>query len=116
MSFHLAGSLGLKEAVKRAKPVLLEPIMKVEVVMPEEYLGAVMGDLQARRGKVTELGERGSQRTITANVPLATMFGYATNVRSISQGRAAHSMEFDHYDPMPPHMIDEALGHQRDSY
>ena len=116
MSFHLAGSLGLKEAVKRAKPVLLEPIMKVEVVMPEEYLGAVMGDLQARRGKVTELGERGSQRTITAHVPLATMFGYATNVRSISQGRAAHSMEFDHYDPMPPHMIDEALGHQRDSY
>ena len=116
MSFHLAGSLGLKEAVKRAKPVLLEPIMKVEVVMPEEYLGAVMGDLQARRGRVTELGERGSQRTITAHVPLATMFGYATNVRSISQGRAAHSMEFDHYDPMPPHMIDEALGHQRDSY
>ena len=116
MSFHLAGSLGLKEAVKRAKPALLEPIMKVEVVMPEEYLGAVMGDLQARRGKVTELGERGSQRTITAHVPLATMFGYATNVRSISQGRAAHSMEFDHYDPMPPHMIDEALGHQRDSY
>lgn len=116
MSFHLAGSLGLKEAVKRAKPVLLEPIMKVEVVMPEEYLGAVMGDLQARRGKVTELGERGSQRTITAHVPLATMFGYATNVRSISQGRAAHSMEFDHYDPMPPHMIDEALGHQPDSY
>ena len=116
MSFHLAGSLGLKEAVKRAKPVLLEPIMKVEVVMPEEYLGAVMGDLQARRGKVTELGERGSQRTITAHVPLATMFGYATNVRSISQGRAAHSMEFDHYDPMPPHMIDEALGYQRDSY
>ena len=116
MSFHLAGSLGLKEAVKRAKPVLLEPIMKVEVVMPEEYLGAVMGDLQARRGKVTELGERGSQRTITAHVPLATMFGYATNVRSISQGRAAHSMEFDHYDPMPPHMIDEALGHQRNSY
>ncbi len=116
MSFHLAGSLGLKEAVKRAKPVLLEPIMKVEVVMPEEYLGAVMGDLQARRGKVTELGERGSQRTVTAHVPLATMFGYATNVRSISQGRAAHSMEFDHYDPMPPHMIDEALGYQRDSY
>ena len=116
MSFHLAGSLGLKEAVRRAKPVLLEPIMKVEVVMPEEYLGAVMGDLQARRGKVAELGERGSQRTITAHVPLATMFGYATNVRSISQGRAAHSMEFDHYDALPPHMIDEALGHHRDSY
>ena len=116
MSFHLAGSLGLKAAVRKAKPVLLEPIMKVEVVMPEEYLGTVMGDLQARRGKVTELGERGNQRTITAHVPLATMFGYATSVRSISQGRAAHSMEFDHYDPMPPHMVDEALGHNRDSY
>ncbi len=116
MSFHLAGSLGLKEAVKKAKPVLLEPIMKVEVVMPEAYLGTVMGDLQARRGKVIELGERGSQRTITAHVPLATMFGYATSVRSISQGRASHSMEFDHYDAMPARMIDEALGLNRQSY
>lgn len=116
MSFHLAGSLGLKEAVKKAKPVLLEPIMKVEVVVPEEYLGTVMGDLQARRGRVTELGERGSQRTITAHVPLATMFGYATSVRSISQGRASHSMEFDHYDTMPPGMIDEVLGLNRHSY
>ena len=114
MSFHLAGSLGLKEAVKKAKPQLLEPIMKVEVVMPEEYLGAVMGDLQSRRGKVTELGERGNQRTITAHVPLATMFGYATTVRSISQGRAAHTMEFDHYDRVPEHMIDEALGRKRE--
>lgn len=114
MSFHLAGSLGLKEAVKKAKPQLLEPIMKVEVVMPEEYLGAVMGDLQSRRGKVTELGERGNQRTITAHVPLATMFGYATAVRSISQGRAAHTMEFDHYDRVPEHMIDEVLGRKQD--
>ena len=116
MSFHLAGALGLKEAVKKAKPVLLEPVMKVEVVMPEEYLGTVMGDLQARRGKVTELGERGSQRSITAHVPLASMFGYATSVRSISQGRASHSMEFDHYDPLPPHLIEEALGLRRQSY
>ena len=116
MSFHLAGALGLKEAVKKAKPVLLEPVMKVEVVMPEEYLGTVMGDLQARRGKVTELGERGSQRAITAHVPLASMFGYATSVRSISQGRASHSMEFDHYDPLPPHLIEEALGLRRQSY
>ena len=84
--------------------------------MPEEYLGTVMGDLQARRGKVTELGERGSQRAITAHVPLASMFGYATSVRSISQGRASHSMEFDHYDPLPPHLIEEALGLRRQSY
>ncbi len=115
MSFHLAGALGLKEAVKKAAPVLLEPVMKVEVVMPEEYLGTVMGDLQARRGRVTELGERGSQRTITAQVPLASMFGYATSVRSISQGHASHSMEFDHYDTLPPHLINEALGFSRQS-
>ncbi len=115
MSFHLAGSFGLKEAVKKAKPMLLEPMMKVEVVMPEEYLGAVMGDLQSRRGKVTELGERGSnQRTITARVPLVTMFGYATVVRSISQGRAVHSMEFDHYARVPEHLIDEALGRKKE--
>jgi elongation factor G len=116
MSFHFAGSLGLKEAVKKAKPMLLEPMMKIEVVMPDEYLGTVMGDLQSRRGKVVELGERGSnQRTIIAHVPLANMFGYATVVRSISQGRAAHSMEFDHYARVPEHMIDDALGRKKES-
>ena len=116
MSFHFAGSLGLKEAVQKAKPVLLEPLMKVEVVMPDEYLGTVMGDLQSRRGKVVELGERGGkQRTIIAHVPLANMFGYATVVRSISQGRATHSMEFDHYAPVPEHMIDETLGKKKEA-
>lgn len=116
MSFHFAGSLGLKEAVQKAKPVLLEPLMKVEVVMPDEYLGTVMGDLQSRRGKVVKLGERGGkQRTIIAHVPLANMFGYATVVRSISQGRATHSMEFDHYAPVPEHMIDETLGEKKEA-
>ena len=116
MSFHFAGSLGLKEAVQKAKPILLEPLMKVEVVMPDEYLGTVMGDLQSRRGKVVELGERGGkQRTIIAHVPLANMFGYATVVRSISQGRATHSMEFDHYAPVPEHMIDETLGRKKEA-
>jgi len=111
LSFYLAGSIGFKEAVKKAKPVLLEPIMKVEVVMPEEYMGVVMGDLQSRRGKVTELGQRGTGlRTTTAHVPLATMFGYATAVRSLTQGRAAYTMEFDHYAPVQEHMVDEALG------
>ncbi|HEV8713150.1 MAG TPA: elongation factor G [Candidatus Binatia bacterium] len=111
MAFHLAGSIGFKEAVKKAKPVLLEPVMKVEVVVPEEYMGAVMGDLQSRRGKVTELGERGTGlRTITAHVPLATMFGYATVIRSLSQGRATYTMEFDHYARVPEHLVDEALG------
>jgi elongation factor G len=115
MSFHLAGSIGFKEAVRKAKPVLLEPIMKVEVVMPEEYLGTVMGDLQSRRGKVTELGERGAGvRTITSHVPLATMFGYATAVRSLTQGRATYTMEFDHYARVPEHMVDEALGRKKE--
>jgi len=111
MAFHLAASIGFKEAVKKAKPVLLEPLMKVEVVLPEEYMGIVMGDLQSRRGKVTELGERGTGlRTITAHVPLATMFGYATVIRSLTQGRANYTMEFDHYARVPESMVDEALG------
>jgi len=116
MSFHLAGSIGFKEAIRKAKPVLLEPMMKVEVVVPEEYMGTVMGDLQSRRGKVTELGERGiGIRTITAHVPLSTMFGYATVIRSLTQGRATYTMEFDHYSPMPAHMVDEALGKNAES-
>ena len=116
MSFQLAGSIGFKEAVRKAKPVLLEPIMKVEVVMPEDYLGTTMGDLQSRRGRVAELGERGGGlRTVTAHVPLATMFGYATAVRSLTQGRATYTMEFDHYDRVPEHMVDEALGRKKEA-
>lgn len=115
MAFHLAGSIGFKEAVKKAKPALLEPIMKVEVVVPEEYMGVVMGDLQSRRGKVTQLGERGTGlRTVAAHVPLATMFGYATALRSLTQGRATYTMEFDHYSRVPENMIDEALGRKKD--
>lgn len=115
MAFHLAGSIGFKEAVKKAKPALLEPIMKVEVVVPEEYMGVVMGDLQSRRGKVTQLGERGTGlRTVAAHVPLATMFGYATALRSLTQGRATYTMEFDHYSRVPDNMIDEALGRKKD--
>jgi elongation factor G len=84
--------------------------------MPEEYLGSVMGDLQSRRGKVVELGERGgNQRTVVAHVPLSNMFGYATVVRSVSQGRAAHSMEFDHYARVPEHMVDETLGRRKEA-
>ncbi len=116
MSFMLAGSIGFKEAIKKAKPVLLEPVMKVEVVVPEEYMGTIMGDLQSRRGKVTELGERGiGIRTILSHVPLATMFGYATATRSLTQGRATYSMEFDHYARVPEHMVDEALGRKKES-
>jgi elongation factor G len=116
IAFHLAGSIGFKEAVRKAKPVLLEPIMKVEVVVPEEYMGIVMGDLQSRRGKVTELGERGTGvRTVTAHIPLATMFGYATALRSLTQGRATYTMEFDHYARVPDSMVDEALGRKKES-
>ncbi len=115
LAFHMAGSMGFKAAVNKAKPVLLEPMMEVEVVIPEDYMGTAMGDLQSRRGKVTELGERGGgQRTVTAHVPLATMFGYATTIRSLTQGRATYTMEFDHYDKVPASVIDEALGRTKE--
>ena len=111
VAFHMAGSLGFKAAVQKAGAILLEPIMDVEVVVPEDFMGTAMGDLQSRRGKVTELGERGgNQRTVTARVPLATMFGYATTIRSLTQGRATYTMEFDHYGKVPDSVIDEALG------
>ena len=115
LAFHMAGSMGFKAAVNKAKPVLLEPMMEVEVVVPEDYMGTAMGDLQSRRGKVTELGERGGgQRTVTAHVPLATMFGYATAIRSLTQGRATYTMEFDHYDKVPASVLDEALGRNKE--
>ncbi len=115
LAFHMAGSMGFKAAVNKARPVLLEPMMEVEVVVPEDYMGTAMGDLQSRRGKVTELGERaGGQRTVTAHVPLATMFGYATAIRSLTQGRATYTMEFDHYDKVPASVIDEALGRTKE--
>ena len=115
MAFHIAGSIGFKAAVRKAKPILLEPMMEVEVVVPEDYMGSAMGDLQSRRGKVTELGERGrGQRTVTAHVPLATMFGYATSIRSLTQGRATYTMEFDHYDKVPESVVDEALGRKKE--
>ena len=115
LAFYMAGSMGFKAAVNKAKPVLLEPMMEVEVVVPEDYMGTAMGDLQSRRGKVTELGERaGGQRTVTAHVPLATMFGYATAIRSLTQGRATYTMEFDHYDKVPASVLDEALGRTKE--
>ncbi len=115
LAFYMAGSMGFKAAVNKAKPVLLEPMMAVEVVVPESYMGTAMGDLQSRRGKVTELGERGGgQRTVTAHVPLAAMFGYATTIRSLTQGRATYTMEFAHYDKVPASVLDEALGRNKE--
>jgi elongation factor G len=101
MAFKVAGSMAFKNAMQRAKPKLLEPVMSVEVVTPEEYLGDVMGDLNSRRGHVLGLEPRGNAQVITARVPLATMFGYATDLRSTTQGRATFTMQFDRYEDVP---------------
>jgi elongation factor G len=101
MAFKIAASIGFKEALSRARPVLLEPIMSVEVVVPEQYMGDVIGNLNARRGKVERMEPRAGTQVITAKVPLAEMFGYATDLRSMTQGRANYSMHFSHYDEAP---------------
>jgi elongation factor G len=112
-SFLIAGSLGFKEAAKRARPVLLEPIMDLEVVAPEDFVGEVMGELNARRGRVTGMESRGSTQIIHGQVPLATMFGYATTLRSATQGRATFSMQFDHYEPVSASLAEEILGRRQ---
>jgi elongation factor G len=104
LAFKIAGSLALKEAAKRAKPVLLEPVFSVEVVTPEEYMGDVIGDLNRRRGRVHGMEPRGNAQVVTAHVPLAEMFGYATDVRSMTQGRATYTMQFDKYEEVPPNI------------
>jgi len=101
MAFQIAGSMALKEALKRANPVLLEPVMDVEVVVPEEFMGDVMGDLSSRRGQIQGMDSRGGGQVIRAMVPLSEMFGYATTVRSRTQGRATFTMQFDHYAEVP---------------
>jgi elongation factor G len=109
MAFKIAGSIGFKEGFRRAKPVLLEPIMKVEVVTPEEYSGDVIGDLNRRRGQITGMDEGPSGKVITGEVPLSEMFGYATTVRSMSQGRATFTMEFEKYVEVPPNIADTII-------
>ncbi|WP_419948121.1 elongation factor G [Candidatus Palauibacter sp.] len=101
MAFRIAGSIALKEGARKAQPVLLEPVMNVEVVTPDDYLGDVMGDLSSRRGKIGGMTQRSSARVIGASVPLSEMFGYATSLRSISQGRAVYTMQFSHYEEVP---------------
>jgi elongation factor G len=101
MAFKIAGSMALKDGVRRASPVILEPIMKVEVVTPEEYLGSVIGDINSRRGQIAGTDTRGNAQVIEAMVPLANMFGYVNTLRSMTQGRAAYTMTFDHYAPVP---------------
>ncbi|MEZ4598417.1 MAG: elongation factor G [Syntrophotaleaceae bacterium] len=109
MAFKIAGSMGFKAGVAKAGAVLLEPIMAVEVVVPEEYMGDVMGDLSSRRGKVTGMDARAGAQVINAHVPLASMFGYATDLRSATQGRATYTMVFDHYAQVPKAISDEII-------
>jgi elongation factor G len=112
MAFKIAGSIGFKGAAKKANPVLLEPIMKVEVITPEEYLGDVMGDLSGRRGHIEGMGQRAGAQFVNAKVPLSAMFGYSTDLRSMTQGRANYSMEFESYREVP-RSIAEALQEKR---
>jgi elongation factor G len=112
MAFKVAGSMAFKEGMKRAKPKLLEPVMAVEVVTPEEYLGDVMGDLNARRGRIENLEPRGNAQVIKARVPLAAMFGYATDLRSTTQGRATFTMQFERYEDVPPSLASELVDSQ----
>jgi len=107
IAFKIAGSMAFKEAVERAAAVLLEPVMEVEVVTPQEFMGDVIGDLNSRRGKIITMENRGGAQVIEAQVPLATMFGYATRLRSITQGRATHTMQFGAYEPVPQQIFTE---------
>ena len=109
MAFKIAGSLGFKEGARKAGPLLLEPIMAVEVVVPEEYMGDVIGDLNSRRGRVMGMDSRAGAQIVEAHVPLSSMFGYATDLRSATQGRATYTMVFDHYDPAPKAISEEII-------
>jgi elongation factor G len=109
MAFKIAGSMAFKEAARQAKPIILEPIMEVEVVAPSDYLGDVIGDLSSRRGKIGGMTQRGDAQVVAADVPLAEMFGYSTTLRSMSQGRAVYSMQFDHYEEVPKSVAEEII-------
>jgi elongation factor G len=109
MAFKIAGSMAAKDGVAKADPAILEPVMKVEVTTPDEFMGDVIGNLNARRGQIDGIDERGSSRMIRAHVPLAEMFGYATELRSMTQGRATYSMEFGRYAEVPSNLASELI-------
>ncbi len=115
IAFRVAGSLALRAAVQRAKPVLLEPVFAVEVVTPEEFMGDVIGDLQRRRGQVSGMEQRGNAQVVSGHVPLAEMFGYATDLRSNTQGRATYTMQFERYDEVPPNIAREIGGDEQEA-
>ena len=106
---RIAGSMAVKDAFSKADPAILEPIMKVEVLMPEEFMGDVIGDLNSRRGQIEGMESRGSTQVVRAFIPLAQMFGYVTDLRSMSQGRATSSMEFSHYAEVPGNLASELV-------
>jgi elongation factor G len=112
MAFKIAGSMAVQEGARKAKPVLLEPVMSVEVVTPEEFLGDVIGDLSRRRGKVQGQEQRGNALAVQAFVPLGEMFGYATDLRSSTQGRASYTMQFERYEEVPKNIEDEIVEHR----
>ena len=109
MSFELCAKGGFREAAKKAKPVLLEPIMKVEVITPDQYMGDVTGDLNRRRGMLEGMDSKNNAQVIKAKVPLSEMFGYVTQLRSLSSGRATSTMEFSHYSPAPANIAEEVI-------
>ena len=109
MAFKLAGSMGFREGARAANPVILEPIMKVEVEVPEDFMGDVIGDISKRRGQVNGMNERSGNKIVDAFVPLSEMFGYSTDLRSMTQGRATYAMEFDHYEEVPANISKEII-------
>ena len=109
VAFKIAGSMAIKDALKKSDPQLLEPIMAVEVETPEQYMGDVMGNLSGRRGKIEGMEDRKNSKLIRAKVPLGEMFGYATDLRSQTQGRASYTMQFDSYEPAPKSIVDEVM-------
>ncbi|MGH2810862.1 MAG: elongation factor G, partial [Actinomycetota bacterium] len=109
IAFKITGSMAIKEATRKASPVLLEPIMDVEVVMPAEFMGEVMGDLNSRRGRIEKMDHRGDTQVVRALVPLAQMFGYSTDLRSNTQGRATYTMQFHSYQEVPKSLAEEVV-------
>jgi elongation factor G len=109
MAFKIAGSMAFKDACKKANPIILEPIMKAEVIVPEEYMGDVIGDLNSRRGKISSMEAKSKVQHIKASIPLAEMFGYSTTLRSLTQGRGNYSMEPSHYEEVPRQISDKIL-------
>ena len=109
IAFKMAGSIALKEGVSRAKPTLLEPIMKLDIFTPEQFLGDVLGDLDSRRAQIEGVDAQGTTRVIQAQIPVGETFGYATTLRSLSQGRATHSMEYHHYQELPASLLEQIV-------